>query len=60
MTTGSHGVADPRIFTPEYYRRMRDLESSSWWNAGMRDVATSLLGLTTLPSAGTLLDIGCG
>ncbi len=60
MTTEPHGVADPRIFTPEYYQRMRDLESSSWWNAGMRDVATSLLGLTTLPPTGTMLDIGCG
>ena len=53
-------VHDPRIFTPEYYQRMRDLESSSWWNAGMRDVAASLLSLTALPASGTMLDIGCG
>src|SRR6188768_1439950 len=50
----------PRIFTPEYYRRMRDLESASWWNAGMRDVAASLLGDVPLPKAGLLLDVGCG
>lgn len=60
MTTGPPGVADPRIFTPEYYQRMRDLESASWWNAGMRDVASSLLRLTALPAAGAMLDIGCG
>ena len=29
----------PRIFTPEYYARMRELEAGSWWNAAMRDVA---------------------
>ena len=60
MTSGQPGVRDPRIFTPEYYQRMRDLESRSWWNAGMRDVADSLLALTTLPRTGTMLDIGCG
>ena len=32
----------PRIFTPEYYERMRRLEAISWWNAGMRDVAAAL------------------
>lgn len=50
----------PRIFTPGYYQRMRDLESASWWNAGMRDVASMLLGLVTLPARGRLLDVGCG
>lgn len=53
-------AAPPRIFTPEYYQRMRELEQGSWWNAGMRDVALLLLDLVSLPSAGTLLDIGCG
>jgi SAM-dependent methyltransferase len=52
--------APPRIFTPEYYARMRDLEESSWWNAAMRDIAGSLLSLVTLPATGTLLDVGCG
>lgn len=51
----------PAIFTPEYYQHMRMLESASWWNAGMRDVAARLLdGVVDLPSAGRLLDVGCG
>jgi len=50
----------PRIFTPDYYQRMRDLESASWWNAGMRDVAARLLDDVALPPTGLLLDIGCG
>ncbi len=39
---------------------MRDLESGSWWNAAMRDIAALLLELAPLPSSGVLLDIGCG
>ncbi len=50
----------PRIFTPDYYQRMRDLERTAWWNAGMRDVASSLLSLVPLPASGRLLDVGCG
>jgi len=50
----------PRIFTPEYYRRMRELEEASWWNAGMRDVADELLQRAALPETGTMLDVGCG
>jgi SAM-dependent methyltransferase len=50
----------PRIFTPEYYARMRELESGGWWNAAMRDVAARLLRDVGLPDSGTLLDIGCG
>jgi SAM-dependent methyltransferase len=53
-------TAAPRIFTPEYYARMRDLEDASWWNAGMRDVAARLLALARLPPRGTLIDVGCG
>jgi SAM-dependent methyltransferase len=49
-----------RIFTPEYYARMRELEAQSWWNAGMRDIAASMLELAPLPPAGLLLDVGCG
>jgi SAM-dependent methyltransferase len=59
MSAGA-GVEAPAIFTPEYYRRMRELEASGWWNAGMRDAASSLLDLVQLPRAGTLLDVGCG
>lgn len=50
----------PRIFTAEYYARMRDLESRSWWNAAMRDVAALLLGDASLPDTGRVLDVGCG
>jgi SAM-dependent methyltransferase len=50
----------PRIFEPEYYERMRRLESESWWNAGMRDVAGILLAPVALPQNGVILDAGCG
>ncbi len=50
----------PRIFSPEYYARMRELETDGWWNAGMRDAALAMLRGASLPSAGTLLDVGCG
>ena len=50
----------PRIFTPEYYARMRELETSGWWNAAMRDVAAMLLNDVQLPASGTILDVGCG
>lgn len=50
----------PRIFTPEYYARLRDLERVSWWNAGMRDVAALVMKTVKLPVAGRLLDVGCG
>jgi SAM-dependent methyltransferase len=53
-------VTAPRIFTPEYYERMRRLEDSSWWNAGMRDVAAMLLEQASLPATGLMLDVGCG
>ena len=50
----------PRIFTPEYYERMRALESDGWWNAAMRDVAGLLLHEASLDSSGVMLDVGCG
>jgi SAM-dependent methyltransferase len=59
VSAGS-GLEGPAIFTPEYYRRMRELEAAGWWNAGMREVASRLLGLADLPRSGTLLDVGCG
>jgi SAM-dependent methyltransferase len=52
--------APPRIFTPEYYERMRGLEEDGWWNAGMRDMAARFLGQARLPDRGLLLDVGCG
>jgi len=50
----------PRIFADDYYERMRRLEAASWWNAGMRDIAASLLARAGLEHEGNLLDIGCG
>jgi len=50
----------PRIFTPEYYARMRALEQSGWWNAAMRAVARDLLTDAELAPSGRLLDAGCG
>jgi SAM-dependent methyltransferase len=52
--------APPRIFTAEYYARMRDLETLSWWNAGMRETARRLLDRAHLPVSGRMLDAGCG
>jgi ubiquinone/menaquinone biosynthesis C-methylase UbiE len=53
-------MSAPKIFAPEYYERMRALEDASWWNAGMRELAERMLRGATLPSRGTLLDVGCG
>ena len=53
-------MSAPLIFTPEYYQRMRDLETGGWWNAAMRDVAAHLLRRFPLPERGLLLDVGCG
>jgi ubiquinone/menaquinone biosynthesis C-methylase UbiE len=50
----------PKIFAPEYYTHMAALERSSWWNAGMRDIASALLEGCQLPEHGTMLDVGCG
>jgi SAM-dependent methyltransferase len=60
MSEEPEALHGSRIFTPEYYQRMRELESSSWWNAGMREVATELLSLAALPGSGMMLDVGCG
>jgi SAM-dependent methyltransferase len=53
-------MTGPKIFTPEYYARMRANETEGWWNAGMRGVADLLLAEADLPRAGALLDVGCG
>lgn len=58
--TADGRLGGPMIFTPEYYQRMRELESSGWWNAGMRDAGARLLALAELPERGRLLDLGCG
>src|SRR6476619_5950060 len=50
----------PHIFTPEYYARLRDLEATSWWNEGMRDIAAVLIKRARIADAGAMLDAGCG
>lgn len=39
---------------------MRELENSSWWNEGMRDIAAMLLARAKLPAKGSVVDAGCG
>ena len=53
-------MTSPKIFTPEYYARMRANEAGGWWNAGMRAAAALLLERARLPATGTVLDVGCG
>ena len=53
-------MTGPKIFAPEYYTLMHELERSSWWSAGMRDIAERMLRAAALPSEGLLLDVGCG
>jgi SAM-dependent methyltransferase len=50
----------PHIFTHEYYARLRDLEATSWWNEGMRDIAAVLLNRAGIAETGVVLDAGCG
>ena len=50
----------PRIFSDDYYERMRRLEAESWWNAGMRDIASTLLLKADLAASGSMIDVGCG
>lgn len=53
-------MSGPAIFTPDYYARLRELETSGWWNAAMRDILALALDAVRLPEAGVLIDIGCG
>lgn len=53
-------MTGPAIFTPAYYERMRALEAAGWWNAAMRDILARAIAGASLPSAGVMLDIGCG
>lgn len=51
----------PKIYTREYYARIRALEDGHWWYGGMRAIAAALL--RSQPLDGTnprVLDAGCG
>lgn len=50
----------PRVFTPDYYARMAELEATSWWNEAMRDIAGMLLDHAGISSMGIVVDAGCG
>lgn len=61
VTARKQAVERPRIYSHEYYDRIRKLEEGHWWYAGMREIAAALLrsqcGTGTLPR---VLDAGCG
>ena len=48
----------PKIYDPQYYQRMADVESQHWWARGMRILTRNFL--TRIPCSGWLLDAGCG
>lgn len=54
-------VTAPRIFEPDYYQRLYDIEEQHWWAVGMRDAMIALLK-RPLANKGNLrvLDAGCG
>lgn len=39
---------------------MRELENSSWWNEGMRDIAAMLLARAHVAEKGLMVDVGSG
>ncbi len=50
----------PRIFEPDYYLRLCEIEEHGW-SAGMRDAMWALLGRRIEPGRGLrMLDAGCG
>lgn len=44
----------------DYYRRLHAIEEQHWWQAGMREIAASMLGERLLRPQQALLDAGCG
>jgi ubiquinone/menaquinone biosynthesis C-methylase UbiE len=51
-----------RIYTPEYYQRMHELEEQKyWWSCGMTEIAESILDKYIGQASDSLiLDAGCG
>lgn len=61
MSMHPHGVEHPRIYSREYYQRIRDLEERHWWYIGMRAIAAVLLPPpSTRGQRRRVLDAGCG
>jgi ubiquinone/menaquinone biosynthesis C-methylase UbiE len=51
----------PKIYSKEYYDRIRALEDRHWWHAGMRQIAAALLrSEPEMSAAARVLDAGCG
>jgi ubiquinone/menaquinone biosynthesis C-methylase UbiE len=51
----------PKIYSNEYYQRIRALEDQHWWHAGMRQIAAALLrSEPEMSAAPRVLDAGCG
>lgn len=51
----------PKIYSPEYYQRLYELEDRHWWNRGMKKVAAALLEPSMQNASPTrILDAGCG
>src|SRR5712692_8179497 len=64
MSTGNvrQDAADsPRIYSNEYYDRIRAIEDGHWWSVGMRDIAEALLrSEPEMSAAPRVLDAACG
>jgi ubiquinone/menaquinone biosynthesis C-methylase UbiE len=55
-------MGTPRIYTPEYYQRINQLEEQGyWWSCGMTEIAQSILDEHVGETSDALvLDAGCG
>lgn len=51
----------PKIYSDQYYERIRALEDRHWWYVGMREISAALLGSEpTMDTRPRVLDAGCG
>lgn len=51
---------EPRIFSPAYYERLREVEDRHWWSIGMREIERALLRPFLPEGPLDVLDAGCG
>lgn len=56
----SAAAENPRVFSPEYYDRLREIEDRHWWSIGMREIELRLLRRHLPPRPLDILDAGCG